>query len=264
MSNEQQFSDEYLNSFVDNELTIEEKSRVYITIHQDEALSRRVCELRKIHDVVQLAYKNLPPPPSAQPPPRKSARLRHGVAAGLVFVLGVLFSWFQFSASTNALRHDVQNAADGLVARAVAVVSPSAPATRGSQAVHVVADAGTQEMKVLFHLNSGEPEHIKQVLDEAENLLQLYEQQKQPARVEIITNGQGLNLLLADRSPFPERVSQMQKRYSNLSFAACQNTMEKYSDLGLDTRLLPGTIVIESGVAQIIRLQQQGWVYIQV
>jgi hypothetical protein len=266
MSNEQSFSDEYLNSFVDNELTIEEKSRVYITIHQDETLNRRVCELRKIHDVIQLAYKDLPPPPT-RPLPRKSARLGRNVAAGLVFALGVLFSWFQFSASTSALRQDVLNAADSLATRAVAVFSPATqapPVAQGGQATQVVADAGAQEMKVLFHLSSGNPEQIKQVLDEAESLLQLYEKQKQPARVDIITNGQGLNLLLANHSPFPERVSQMQKRYRNLTFAACQNTMDKYSDLGFETRLLPGILVIDSGVAQIIRLQQEGWVYIQV
>ena len=265
MSNEQQFSDEYLNSFVDNELTIEEKSRVYITINQDEILNRRVCELRKIHDVVQLAYKNLPPPP-ARPSPQKSSRLRHGVAAGLVFMLGVLFSWFQLGASTSILRHNIERTANGLVTRGIALVSPAAPApaTPGNQTTHVVANADPQVMKVLFHLSSGKPEHIKEVLDEAENLLQLYEKQQQPARVEIITNGQGLNLLLANRSPFPERVSRMLKRYSNLRFAACQNTMDKYSDLGIETRLLPNIMVIDSGVAQIIRLQQQGWVYIQV
>jgi intracellular sulfur oxidation DsrE/DsrF family protein len=263
MSNEQQFSDEYLNSFVDNELTIEEKSRVYITIHQDETLNRRVCELRKIHDVVQLAYKNLPVPPSSQPSPRKPTRLRHGVAAGLVFVLGVLFSWFEFGSPSNALRHNLQSTAESLIARAAHTDTSASPA-QGRPAMHIAAGDRTQEMKVLFHLNSGKPEHIKNVLDEAENLLQLYEKQNQPARVEIITNGQGLSLLLADRSPFPARVSQMQKRYHNLVFAACQNSMEKYSDLGLQTRLLPGIIVIDSGVAQIIRLQQEGWAYIQV
>ena len=265
MSNEQQFSDEYLNSFVDNELTIEEKSRVYITINQDETLNRRVCELRKMHDVVQLAYKNLPQPPG-KPAPKKSTRLRHGVAAGLVFALGVVFSWFQLSASTSTLHNDFERAANGLVKRGMAMISPSTlePAIPEMHETHVLADADPQVMKVLFHLSSGKPEHIKEVLDEAENLLQLYEKEKQPARVEIITNGQGLNLLLANRSPFPERVKRMQQRYSNLRFAACQNTMDKYNDLGMETRLLPNIMVIDSGVAQIIRLQQQGWVYIQV
>ncbi len=266
MSNEQSFSDEYLNSFVDNELTIEEKSRVYITIHQDETLNRRVCELRKIHDVIQLAYKDLSPP-STPSLPRKPTRLGRSVAAGLLFGLGVLLSWFQFSASTSTLRHDVLAAADDLATRAVAVFIPATPAppvAQGGHAMHVVAGAGAQEMKVLFHLSTGKPEQIKEVLDEAENLLQLYEKQNQPARVEIITNGQGLNLLLANHSPYQERVSQMQKRYRNLTFAACQNTMDKYSDLGFETRLLPGILVIDSGVAQIIRLQQEGWVYIQV
>lgn len=263
MSNEQPFSDEYLNSFVDNELTIEEKSRVYITIHQDEALNRRVCELRKIHDVVQLAYKDLPAPPSSHPSPLKSARLRQGLVAGLVFAIGVLFSWFQLNTTASALRHDIQRVADSLVQGVTTAAGTSAAPAAAGRAGAVAARADNGEMKVLFHLSSGKPEQIKQMLDEAENLLQLYEQQKQPARVEIITNGQGLRLLLTNLSPFPDRILKMQKRYRNLKFAACQNTMDKYNDLGFDTQLLPDIMVIDSGVAQIIRLQQQGWVYIQ-
>jgi 3alpha(or 20beta)-hydroxysteroid dehydrogenase len=32
----------------------------------------------------------------------------------------------------------------------------------------------------------------------------------------------------------------------------------------LEARLLPGVTVIDSGVAQLMRLQQQGWAYIRV
>lgn len=257
MSNDQPFSEEYLNSFVDNELTTEEKSRAYTTINQDEALNRRVCELRKMHDLVQLAYKNPPQAPSARPAAGHTRTARHGVAAGLVFVLGVLFSWFQFGPSTNAVRQPTQQTAG-----VPAALSRSTP--QDARRVPLAANAAAQEMKVLFHLNSGNPAHIREVLDEAENLLKLYQAQNQPARVEIVTNGQGLNLLLAGRSPYPARVSRMLKQYGNLTFAACQNTMDKFTELGIPTRLLPGAIVIDSGVAQIIRLQQEGWVYIQV
>ena len=82
--------------------------------------------------------------------------------------------------------------------------------------------------------------------------------------MDIVTNGQGLNLLLANGSPYPERISRMQKQYRNLTFAACQNTMERFSGMGIQTDLLPGVLIIDSAVAQIIRLQQEGWVYIQV
>ena len=253
MNNEQQFSDELLNSFVDNELTTAEKSRVYVRINQDEALNRRVCELRKTRDLVQMAYKDLPPPPSVRPLTRTGWKVRHGVAAGLVFALGVLFSWLQFGPATHTIGSDLRQEASA---------TGSKPDMHSSAPLANIAVAN--EMKILFHLNSGNPARIKDVLDEAESLLKLYQEQKQPARVEIVTNGQGLNLLLANGSPYPERISRMQKQYQNLTFAACQNTMERFSGLGIQTDLLPGVIIIDSAVAQIIRLQQEGWVYIQV
>src|SRR4030066_349022 len=78
MSQEKRFSDEFLNAFVDNQIAAEEKSRAYVEIHQDEGLNRQVCELRKLHDLVQLAYRDPPAPPvhavsgpdSGRPPPR--------------------------------------------------------------------------------------------------------------------------------------------------------------------------------------------------
>ena len=270
MSNDQQFSDELLNSFVDNELTTAEKSRVYLRINQDESLNRRVCELRKTRDLVQMAYKDLPAPPSIRPLAGTGWSVRRGVAAGLVLVLGVLVGWLQFgpttrpimdppqAASTQGINPDIHSQTT-LANVAAQPASQADPLTMPS-----VVAATKQEMKILFHLNSGNPDRIKEVLDESESLLKLYREQKQPARVEIVTNGQGLNLLLASGSPYPERIKRMQQQYANLTFVACQNTMERFTSLGIQTDLLPGVIIIDSAVAQIIRLQQEGWVYIQV
>ena len=310
MNTDQQFSDELLNSFVDNELTTAEKSRVYVRINQDEPLNRRVCELRKTRDLVQMAYKDLPSPPSIRPVTGKTGqRLRHGGVAGLVFTLGVLFSWFQFN-PVNSVQPDPQQATratdiplatardggstgnagaisgatardggstgnagaiSGATARdggstgnAGAISGATARNSAGTDAKPLEVGAVSGEMKILFHLNTGNPERLKDILDEAESLLQLYQEQKQPARVDIVTNGQGLNLLLANGSPYPERIRRMQKQYRNLTFAACQNTMERFSGMGIKTDLLPGVLIIDSAVAQIIRLQQEGWVYIQV
>ena len=182
MNKDQQFSDELLNSFVDNELTTAEKSRVYVRINQDEPLNRRVCELRKTRDLVQMAYKDLPPPPSIRPVPGKTGqRVRHGVAAGLVFALGVLFSWLQFG-PVNSVQPDPQQAtsATGINlatardgggtgnARAVSGAAASAGGSTGARPLEAGAVSG--EMKILFHLNTGNPERIKNILDEAESL----------------------------------------------------------------------------------------------
>src|SRR3989344_385867 len=75
----QEFSDEFLNAFLDNQLTLEEKDRAYLRISQDETLNRRVCELRKIQDMVRLSYQNSPPPPARPVPASGHGRHRLGL-----------------------------------------------------------------------------------------------------------------------------------------------------------------------------------------
>ncbi len=105
---------------------------------------------------------------------------------------------------------------------------------------------------------------MKETLDDAEDLLKYYRASNQHAQIEIVTNGSGLDLLRADTSPYPERVQRMLKDYDNLTFVACQNTMDRVSrEQGTAARLLPGVVLIDSGVAQIMRRQQQGWAYIR-
>lgn len=132
-------------------------------------------------------------------------------------------------------------------------------------AVAQVMSNPEEPAKVLFHVSDGNAEHLKTVLDEVENLMKFYQQTNQKARVEVITNGGGLSLLLAGVSPYADRIQRMQKEYSDLTFVACQNTIDRVQqELGLTAKLLPGVVVIDSGVAQIMRRQHQGWAYIQV
>ena len=91
MNQEKRFSDEFLNAFVDNQLADEDKGHAYIEISQDESLNRQVCELRKMRDLVQLAYRDIPPPPVRA---TKSSSLRvgigFGIAAAVVLAVGVV------------------------------------------------------------------------------------------------------------------------------------------------------------------------------
>lgn len=76
MNRDTQFSDEFLNAFVDDQITLREKSVAYARLNRDEELSRRVCELRKLRDLIQLAYRQPPRPSPAQMPrePRRPGR----------------------------------------------------------------------------------------------------------------------------------------------------------------------------------------------
>ena len=239
MNEQSKFSEEFLSAFVDDELTADEKAQAYARLSNDEALNFRVCELRKVRDLVKLAYKNVPMPHRGMTSIAAVGKkyYSNGLAAGLALIIGALGGW-----CLHAPSQPPQNSA-------IARITPDAE----------------EPAKVLFHVSDGNEEHLKSVLDEVENLMKFYQQTHQKSRVEVITNGGGLSLLMAGISPYADRIKRMQKEYRDLTFVACQNTIERFQqELGLQAKLLPGVVVTDSGVAQIMRRQHQGWAYIQV
>ena len=240
MKRESNFSDEFLNAFVDDQLAADEKSRVYPHISADEALSRQVCELRKLRDLVQLAYKDLVPPPVRHSASAARRRFGFGIAASLLVVASMVGGWFLHDRFPAPEYHSIDSMAQ------------------------TGAWIDNDPVKIVVQVSDGSPSHTKQVLDDVEGLLQLYRSTGQAARVEVIANGDGLALLRSDVSTAPERVRQMQANYENLTFVACQNSIDRLKrDKGIVAKLRPGVAVIDSGVAQLMRRQHQGWAYIQ-
>ena len=237
MNEQGKFSEEFISAFVDDELTPEEKAQAYARLGDDEALNREICQLRKVRDLVALAYRDVPTPACGNTALAASRRCSTALAAGLALAIGAVGGWFL---------HPVSETPDNTL-------------------VTQVTPAAEDPAKVLFHVSDGNPEHLTTVLDEVENLMKFYRQTNQKARVEVITNGGGLSLLMAGVSPHAERIQRMQKEYRDLTFVACQNTIDRIQqELGLHAKLLPGVVVIDSGVAQLMRRQHQGWAYIQV
>jgi len=288
------FSDEFLNAFVDNQIAAEEKSSAYSEISQDESLNRQVCELRKLHDLVQLAYRDPPAPPARAGASLNShqARLRFGVAASVLLTLGIVLgsqirmpstSPSATAAPDTAAQHVAKNIslikpfqakaaapADGKVRVASLQSMAVIPATEAPEPVPEPAIVQNEvphnaTTKVLVHLARDDADQLSQALDDIEGLLKHYSKARQSARVEVVVNGKGLELVRTDTSLFAARIQRLQREYDNLTFAACQNTIDRLArEQGIVVRLLPGVITIDSGMAEIMRRQNQGWAYLQV
>jgi hypothetical protein len=295
MNQEKHFSDEFLNAFVDNQIAAEEKSRAYVEIGQDEALNRQVCELRKLHDLVQLAYREPPAPPAraAAGPNSRQARLRFGVAASVLLTLGI-FLGSQIRVPATAPSVTAVPVPAAATQQMAIVVPPAKPARTKPAAAAATADrvatlqptavvpdaepavvpapviARTEipdntTTKVLIHLARDDVDQLSQALDDIESTLKHYRETRQSAHVEVVVNGKGLELVRIDTSAFAGRIQRLQREYDNLTFAACQNTIERLArEQGIIVRLLPGVITIDSGMAEIMRRQNQGWTYLQV
>ncbi len=247
-----EFSAEHLNAFVDEQLASEEKSRLLLSLNSDEALSREVCELRKVRDLVRLAY----PEPSAAAARdgrrhRRSGFHTSALAATLAtLAVGMTLGWFLHTRVTGS-----DQVSDGIVF----------DAPTGKPAVTLATAAAHNPPRLILHVTEGDPKRLAQVMNDLEGLLQHYKAQNQRVRVEVVANGDGLALLRPDVTPYARRIARLQVQYDNLSFVACQNTLDRLTrEKGITARLLPGVVIVDSGVAQLMRRQNQGWAYIQV
>ena len=96
------------------------------------------------------------------------------------------------------------------------------------------------------------------------NLIAAYQEMGDEVEVQIVAYGPGLHMLRADTSPVAQRVATMALEHPNVTFQACNNTinaMQRQS--GAEVTLLPEAHIVPAGVVHLVQLQEQGWSYIR-
>lgn len=247
--NSQNVSDELLNSFVDGELVRSEADRIFGVIGQDEALKVRVCELRGMKEVVMHAYQSPPPVHKAAPVKKRNSwclscmqSMPSLATCMLMMLLGWGSGYFMFSGT--------QAMADPKLAHLLEMVQTSSAVEKSGSLV--------------VHVSNANPVRLKTALDETEELLESYKRGNRHASVEIIANGDGLDLLRSDVSPFGKRIAVMKAKYPNLDFVACRQTINKLEKQGIVVKLLPHAGVANSAAEEIEKRLHQGWDYVRV
>lgn len=244
MSDNKSFSDEMLNAYIDGELEADERAQVLQALRQDENLSRRVCQLQKVHNMVQLAYQDVELPEGYNvTTTKKSNRTAYSVAASIFLVIGAFFSGWVMQSS---------NQAQTLIELAQEV--------RNNQTVSV-----NDPWRLVLHLSTDDTYRINIALSEIEHLLAENRQDMQKVSVEILANGKGMKLLRSDTSPYAERIKSLQSQYENILFLACgQSIARMKKEKGIDVKLLDNTQVVPSAIHQVIRRQREGWTYVHI
>lgn len=236
-------SDEYLNSYVDDQLDSGEKTQAFELIRQNENLKERVCELRAIKEAVQHAYKR--PPAYTRPAVKQQYPWKihfQPLAACLLLLAGGLSGWFTHAWSNRESRHDI---------------TTMLQATQHS-------DAMAETRKIIVHVSNSNPVRLKAALDETEALLDTYKHANSQIQVELIASRGGADLLRSNVSAYERRISLMQEKYPNLSFLVCGQTISKLQNEGKTVPLLPHTGVASSAADQIGKRLLQGWGYIRI
>lgn len=234
-----------LHALLDAELAGADKVALLKRLQHDHYSRNQLCELRNIKDLVKTAYDSRPVPHSLEPAQAKgslSVRVwAFAIAASLLLIFGDL--------AGKLLQPDRQR---------MVLLDPNGTGQRPAQ-------AGDEALRIVFHVAHNDSDASNEVLGEIEQMLMRYEKSGQPLRIEVVAHGKGLALLQEKLSQQRDQIASLAKRFPNLTFVACLNTTKRIEDeTGIVVNLIPQAIPVESGVAYVIRRQQEGWIYIQV
>ena len=239
----QNISDEYLNSLIDDQLNLSEKTHALEAIRKNDNMKERVCELRNIKEMIKHAYTRPPEyiRPPVKRPPFWPARFQ-AIAACLLLIAGSVSGWFFHEWSSRANNHDIISS------------------LQSSQ--HSKASSETR--KIIVHISNSNPMKLKAALDETESLLDTYKRTNRQIQIELIANKQGVNLLRTNVSAYENRINMMQGKYPNLNFMVCGQTISKLRSDGEDVQLVTHTEVASSAAHQINKRLLQGWGYVRI
>jgi intracellular sulfur oxidation DsrE/DsrF family protein len=231
MKRDEGFSEEQVNAFVDGELDPEETSRLYNHAARSEELDQRLCQQRKMKELVKHAYDNVPEPRrSPRTPLGGGSFFGRAFAAGVFLAVGLgagmlIHNYFDLNTANNST----------LLAEPVAEVN-----------------------NYLLHVTSGEPEQMYAALQQAEALLEAASDGEQ-RRVEIIANEKGLDLLRLDVTPYVREINALQE--NDVVFYACSRTIERLQQSGVQVELVPHTNADYTALDRVVTRMQEGWKY---
>jgi|SRR5450432_2120707 uncharacterized protein len=119
------------------------------------------------------------------------------------------------------------------------------------------ANAQATNYKVVFDMSSKDTVNQQAIIRE----IGLITSSNPNAKLEVVIYGQGLDLVVKDRSTQQSFVEKLITE-NKATFKVCAMTMKRNN---IDkTQLVPGVEVVPDGIYEIISKQQEGWGYIKV
>lgn len=237
MNKDDKISEEQLNAFLDGELEPEERSCLFNEAELSDDLDQRLCQQRKLKELVQHAYMDVPAPKRHLAGRRtRSGLVGLAMAASLLLVVGVSAGMF-----IRGYLEPVTGTGGNV-------------STNNPQAVVAMEN-------YILHVISGEPEQMKLALQKAEELLSATGPDN-PRRVEVVANEQGLDLLRSDITPFSKEISALASE--EVIFYACSKAIQRLEEKGVEVKLVPEAIPGYTALDRVVIRMKDGWQYIKI
>lgn len=235
------YSDEFINSYLDNELENDDRQELLDAIRHDSELSARVCKLKNVKDMVQLAFQIETIPSSSTK--TNSSKHWYSIAATILVVIGLSVGWF-------AKDYSMQPSLSEL---AKTIQLPNA------------TNQNNKNWRLMLHVSSYDPKRYNLLLSETEQLLKTSQENNESVQIELLTNSLGLSLLKDDDQKFAQQLNALASKYDNFKLLACETALKRLKvEKGIDLKLVPEAQKVGSAIHHLIQRQKQGWSYIHI
>jgi len=127
------------------------------------------------------------------------------------------------------------------------------------------AQAGTVEKhRLALQISDNDETKMNAVLNVAANVSKYYSDKGEEIDIQIIAFNAGLHMLRDDTSPVKPRLKSFKQGMPNVSFMACENTLEAMTrNEGKEPPLVENVERVKAGVVTLIELGEKGWTIVR-
>ena len=118
--------------------------------------------------------------------------------------------------------------------------------------------------RLALQISDNDADKMNAVLNVATNVSKYYSDKGEEVEIAIIAFNAGLHMLREDTSPVKPRLSGFTKSMPNVSFKACQNTIDAMGKReNKDIPIVANAEHVPAGVVTLIELGEKGWTIVR-
>jgi uncharacterized protein len=118
--------------------------------------------------------------------------------------------------------------------------------------------------KLALQISDNDADKMNTVLNVAANVSHYYSDKGEEVEIEIVAFNAGLHMLREDTSPVKARLKSFAEGMPNVSFRACQNTLDGMAKReGKVPPIVANASMVPAGVVTLIELGEKGWTIVR-
>ncbi len=126
------------------------------------------------------------------------------------------------------------------------------------------ASGAAEPHKLALQVSDNDPAKMNATLNVAANVSKYFSDKGEEVEIQIVAFNAGLHMLREDTSPVKPRLTSFKQGMPNVSFIACQNTIDAMTKSeGKEIPIVANATRVPAGVVTLIELAEKGWTIVR-